>query len=223
MSRPPRKTPKGYAYHVYNRGFLRSELFADELDYRCFLDLLGKTLTSHPIELSALCLMPNHWHLCLWPNEENVVSRFMQHLTSRHVSSWRKRWGTSGHLYQGRFKCIPVATESYYFRLVEYVELNPVRAKLAEQAEDWRWSSAWIRSEGANGNEWGISLSQNPIPVPGNWLSHLRERKGSIELTEIERCITLQRPFGQLEWVSDTVNKLALPRMTRRRPRENSP
>lgn len=87
--------------------------------------------------------MRNHWHLFVWPQEDDELSRFVGWLTLTHTQRWhahRKLTG-SGHLYQGRFKSFPVQDDDHFLTLCRCVERNALRAKLVKRAEDWRWSS----------------------------------------------------------------------------------
>ncbi|HEX4125334.1 MAG TPA: transposase, partial [Tepidisphaeraceae bacterium] len=87
-------------FHCLNRGNDRRELFADDGDYADFERVLASTLKAVPVRLLAYCLMPNHWHLLLWPKKEGELSRFMQRLTTTHVRRWhtRRHGEGRGHL-----------------------------------------------------------------------------------------------------------------------------
>ena len=106
MPRQARRAPGGVIYHVLNRAAGRAELFADAGDYAAFVRVLARTLDAAPMRVCAYCLMPNHWHLVLWPEREDDLAWFMQKLTITHVRRWaehRRRVGYGG-VYQGRYK-----------------------------------------------------------------------------------------------------------------------
>ena len=95
------------------------------------------------MRVCAFCLMPNHWHLVLWPAHDGELARFMQKLTVTHVRRWleyRHRVGQGG-IYQGRYKSFPPQDDAHFTTVVRYVERNPVRANVVRRAEAWRWSS----------------------------------------------------------------------------------
>jgi putative transposase len=143
MPRTKRNTPGGLIYHVLNRGVRRMALFDEDADYGAFLRVIVETLRLAPMRICGYCLMPNHWHLLLWPEGDNDLSNFMQRLTNARAQRWqhyRNRVG-HGHVYQGRFKSFLVEEEDYYFQVLRYIERNALRAGLVERAEDWRWSS----------------------------------------------------------------------------------
>ena len=86
----------------------------------------------------------------LWPEEDGDLAAFMQRLTITHVTRWQKQRSQVGygHLYQGRYKCFPVASDEYFYPVVRYVERNALRANLVREADRWRWSSLWRRLHG---------------------------------------------------------------------------
>ena len=96
------------------------------------------------------CLMPNHWHLVLWPREDGQLSRFMLRLCTAHVRRHFAHYQTScgGHLYQGRFKSFPVQDDFHFLTVCRYVEANALRANLVGRAQDWRWGSLWAWERG---------------------------------------------------------------------------
>jgi putative transposase len=97
----------------------------------------------------AYGVMPNHWHLVLWPRADGDVSRCVGWLTLMHTQRWHAHHHTTGtgHLYQGRFKSFPVQTDAHFLTVCRYVERNPVRAGLVPRAERWRWGSLWQREQ----------------------------------------------------------------------------
>src|SRR5581483_9210058 len=101
MPRSARIAPGGLVYHVLNRGVRRMTLFRSHKDYLAFLHALRETLAAMPtMRLLAFCIMPNHWHLVLWPAKDGDLARFMMRLTITHVRRWiefrRHAAGTAG-------------------------------------------------------------------------------------------------------------------------------
>src|SRR5437879_5475697 len=150
MPRKARASVGGLIYHVLNRAHSRRRLFYSDKDYLAFFKVLLEALERWPgVQILALCIMPNHWHLVLRPSRDGELSAFMRWLTQTHTQRWRHAKHTVGHgsLYQGRFKSFVVQDDRHLLVLCRYVERNPLRGrrKLATRAEDWRWSSAAIR------------------------------------------------------------------------------
>src|SRR5690349_18090492 len=97
MPRTARVAPGGVVFHVLNRGNARSPIFEADGDYAAFLRALAETLARFPrLRLLAYCLMPNHWHLVLWPASDGELGRFMQRLTVTHVRRWHEFRRTTG-------------------------------------------------------------------------------------------------------------------------------
>lgn len=150
MPRPLRVNAANIIFHVINRANARMEIFSTEKDYLAFINTLTEAKERFLVEVLVYCIMPNHWHLILKPLEEGALSKFMGWLTMTHTQRWHMAHHSvgSGHLYQGRYKSFPVETDAYFIQLARYVERNPVRAKLVERAEDWKWGSIWVREKG---------------------------------------------------------------------------
>src|ERR1700753_2006036 len=106
MPRQARSATGGLVYHVINRGNGRTRLFDKKADYLAFEKVLAQALERAPTRLLGWCLMPNHWHLVLWPKEDGELSAFVRWMTHTHAMRWRVAHQTvgMGPLYQGRFK-----------------------------------------------------------------------------------------------------------------------
>lgn len=147
MPRRPRAATGGLAYHVLNRRVGRLPLFEKRADYAAFEKILEEAHAQTRIRIAAYCLMPNHWHLLLWPREDGELSEVLRWITVTHTQRWHAHRQTSGTgpVYQGRFKSFPVQTDEHFLTVARYVKRNAVRAKLVDRAEDWQWSSLWRR------------------------------------------------------------------------------
>ena len=148
MPRSSRPTPGGYCYHVLNRGNARRTVFRKPADYDSFVGLLGEAQERGPMRLVAWCLMPNHFHLVLWPRGDGDLSRYMMWLLTAQVRRYHRHYRSSGHVWQGRFKSFPIQKDEHLIAVLRYVERNPLRANLVAKAQDWRWSSAAAPREG---------------------------------------------------------------------------
>ena len=143
MARLPRAFPPNSVVHVVNRGNERRRLFDRPRDYEEFLELLDRTFERRATRILAYGLMPNHWHLVLWPSTTSELSQFVHYLTTSHAARFRYRSGTVGlgHVYQGRYHASVVGDDLRYVLTLRYVEANPVRAGFVRHAEDWPWTS----------------------------------------------------------------------------------
>lgn len=225
MPRRPRIVPGGYVYHVLNRAVARLAMFEKEADYLAFERILAEALERHSIRLLSYVVMPNHWHLVLWPCEDGELTAFVRWLTHTHAMRWHAHFGTSGsgHLYQGRFKAFPVDTDPYLLSLLRYVERNPRRANLVERAEEWRWSSLWRRTSGDAAAR--SLLHPLPIAEPSDWLELVNRPQSEAEEEAIRRSIHRGAPWGGTQWQVRTAQLLDLGRTLtpRGRPRKQKP
>src|SRR4051812_17057032 len=110
MGRPHRANDGGYVYHVVNRANWRLTIFDDDGDYEAFEAALTEAVELCQTRLLAYCLMPNHWHLVVWPQEDGELSRFVGWLASTHSHRWHsfRQLTGAGRLYQDRFKSFPI-------------------------------------------------------------------------------------------------------------------
>ncbi len=114
-----------FPYHVLNRGNARTTVFHRSEDYDAFLELMAEASVRVPMRVLAYCLMPNHFHLALWPREDGELSRWMHWLMTTHVRRYLMRYRSSGHVLQGRFKAFPAQEDEHLLAVLRYIERNP--------------------------------------------------------------------------------------------------
>lgn len=210
MARALRHAPGGMVYHVLNRANGRQPIFRKDADYAAFERILDQVAERVGMRVLAYCLMPNHWHLILWPRRDGDLSNFMRLVTQTHAQRWHvhRRSAGSGHLYQGRFKSFAVSTDEYFLTVCRYVERNALRARLVARAEEWQWSSLWRREHGdANANK---LLSEWPVDRPRQWVGRVNKPETAAELADLRRSVNRGTPFGEISWVRRTAEKLNL-------------
>ena len=140
MARPLRIEFPGAVYHVTSRGNARQRIFHGERDNRKFLEILGDAIERYAWLCYAYCLMENHYHLVIETPAPNL-SQGMHYLNGAYTQAHHRQHQTVGHLLQGRFKSIIVDKDHYLLELTRYVALNPVRAGIAGDPQEWPWSS----------------------------------------------------------------------------------
>ena len=213
MGRPLRPTSADVVYHVLNRANARRTLFEDDGDYAAFERVLMQACERVSMRLLAYCVMPNHWHLVVWPRRDGDLSRFMNWLTLTHTQRWHQHRHSvgEGHVYQGRFKSFPVETNEYLLTVCRYVERNPVRAGLVERAAQWRWSSAGPRGS--------VPLHAWPMERPADWPDWVNEGEATEQLSAVRKSVTKGQPFGSALWVEQMVTHWNLGATLRERGR----
>ncbi|MFO0948709.1 MAG: transposase [Planctomycetota bacterium] len=197
-------------FHVLNRGVGRMQLFSKPGDYLAFEELLGETRALRPMRICAYVLMPNHWHLVLWPKEDGQLASFMQMLTTRHVRRWQLHRGKVGygHVYQSRYKSFPVQRDRHFYQVARYVERNPLRAGLVDRAEAWQWSSLWRRAHSKP--DAPVLLDPWPVEYPSDWLTIVHEPQSEAELEALRRSVHRGQPYGSHPWIQKTAKRLGL-------------
>lgn len=156
-------------YHLYNRGVEKRDIFVDDQDYSVFLGLLKRYLDIKPsvgrqgreydwlandVELTAFCLMPNHFHLLLYQIEIDAFTKLLRAVCSSYVAYFNDKYDRVGPLFQGNFKAVKVNNNSYLVYLSRYIHRNP------SNYLDWEWSSlsywlgekssAWVKPQRLN-------------------------------------------------------------------------
>jgi putative transposase len=130
----------GNFYHIYNRGNNRQLIFFERENYIYFLQLVRRYLIANSVDIVAYCLMPNHYHFLVYLRDE-TLSNAMKLLSLAYTKAINKRFNRSGVLFQGRFQSIHVTETDYLIHLSRYIHLNPVKAQLVQQPEEWEFSS----------------------------------------------------------------------------------
>jgi putative transposase len=208
MPRRRRFATGGYVFHVLNRAIGRRAIFERDSDYDAFERVLDEAQREVSMRILGYALMPNHWHLVLWPKGDSDLSAFMQWLTLTHTQRYHKAKGTigTGPIYQGRFKSFPIEADDHFLRVCRYVERNPLRAGLVSHAENWRWTSLW---------QWcnqhcDVSLTAWPVPRPTDWIEYVNSVENEAELVALRNSVIRGAPFGDATWRRETAWRLGL-------------
>lgn len=220
MPRIARSSAGGVCYHVINRGNGRRQIFHEDGDYESFLIALAHADDQLRVPVLAYCLMPNHFHLVVRPENDGDLSRWMHWLLNAFVRRYHKHHESSGHIWQDRFKSFPIEEDEHLLTVLRYVERNPVRANLAPRAERWPWSSA--RHWGAKAERPGY-LAPGPVPRPRDWLKWVNRAATPAELDALRRSVNRGAPFGDADWIASTANRLGLQSTLRPRGRPRKP
>lgn len=220
MPRTARNAAGGICYHVRKRGNARREIFLKDGDYQAFLKALGHACVQVPMRVLAYCLMPNHFHIVVWPREDGDLSRWLQWLLNAHVRRYHQYYHSSGHIWQGRSKSFPIESDDHLLTVLRYVERNALRAGLVRLAERWTWSSArWWRE----GEQAPLYLHRGPVERRPDWLEWVNEPESETELQALRTSVIRGRPYGDPAWVKRIAGRLGLEKTLRPRGRPRKP
>jgi putative transposase len=218
MPRTARVLPDNSIQHVINRGNKREMVFTQLVDYEDFFCLLAEAQTRIPIRILVVCVMGNHFHIVFWIEHGDQLSAYMQWLMTKQISRYQRRHqivGT-GHVYQDRYRNFMVQDDAHLFKVLRYVEANPLRAGMVQRAEDYRWSSLSRRltPDGRN------YLADWPLPRPTNWCDYVNQGIAASELDALRHCARRGAPFGEEQWVQHAADTYGLGHTLGKRPRE---
>lgn len=214
MPRTARADIGGLCYHVVNRGNGGAAVFLAADDYRAFVGRLAAPDADRPMPLLAFCLMPNHIHLVVRPRADGDLGRWMQWLLTAHVRRHHRLYGSSGHVWQGRYKAFPIEQDEHLLTVLRYVEANPLRAGLVDGARAWPWSSLALR-----GTPGGAFLAPSPVPLGADWERTVEDGPPPPALERLRRCVNRGTPYGGDGWVARTADRLGLQSTLRNRGR----
>ena len=140
MPRHARELSNSGIYHIILRGINRQTIFNDDEDYQRFINTLKKYKTVSGYTLYAYCLMNNHIHILLRVGQEKLET-ILKRIAGSYVYWYNFKYNRIGHLFQDRFKSEPVDSDEYFLTVLRYIHQNPIKARICERLEDYRYSS----------------------------------------------------------------------------------
>jgi len=192
MARLARVVVPGHPHHVTQRGNGRARTFFGDEDYALYRDLLASHCRAAEVEIWAWCLMPNHVHLILVPSDPDGLRRALSRVHRAYAGVIQARRKRTGHFWQGRFGAVAM-DEAYLAAALRYVSLNPVRARLVERAQDWRWSSTRAHLRGKDDGLTAREPVRDIVPDFAGLLSSAPEQNLFDSLRAAE---SIGRPLG---------------------------
>ena len=141
MARLPRLTVPGYPHHIIQRGNNRQSIFATSADYEALLAMLEEHALKSGVAIHAYVMMSNHFHLLATPDAATGIPEMMQSVGRRYVRYFNQRQGRTGTLWEGRYRSTLIQAERYLLACMAYIDLNPVRAGIADSVGEYPWSS----------------------------------------------------------------------------------
>ena len=192
MARLARLVVPGMPHHVTQRGNRRQQTFFNDGDYAAYLELMGEWCHEKGVAIWSYCLMPNHVHLIAVPSSQDGLRWAIGSAHERYTRriNFREKW--RGYLWQGRFASF-VMDEPYLLAAARYVELNPVRAKLASSPAAWPWSSARAH---LSGRDDCLGKVAPLLAMIGDWSAFLNSVVSEEELDDLRRHGRTGRPLG---------------------------
>lgn len=151
MARLPRYVIPGQPQHIIQRGNNRQVIFGADADYEFFRDALVEAAEKQGLAVHAYVWMTNHIHLLATPEFNQSIGKVFQSVGRRYVQYFNFTYRRSGTLWEGRYRATVVDSERYLLTLMRYIELNPVRAGMVANPQDYPWSSYRRNALGMSG------------------------------------------------------------------------
>jgi putative transposase len=198
MARIARVTAAGIPHHITQRGNRRMPTFFRDEDYQAYMELMREWCLKCHVEIWAYCLMPNHVHLIAVPKSDDGLRRGIGEAHRRYSRMINLRENWRGHLWQGRFFSFPL-DENYLLATARYIEMNPVRARLTQEPQSWRWSSA--RAHFAGMDDELVKVSPL-LEMAGDWNLFLSSGGEEEKMIDIRRHERTGRPLGSSGFIA---------------------
>jgi putative transposase len=202
MPREIRLVLPGTFYHITARGNYRQDIFFDSAGRHHYLNLLAKRSPSAKAQIHGWCLMTNHIHLLVVPEEPDSLSACLRRVQSEYAAYVNRVHGRrAGHLWQARFYSCPVA-DARVWRVLRYIERNPCRAGLVREPAHYPWSTAGIR---LGFESWPGLLQRTPWNrafTPPEWAAIVSEECDPRDVGQIRACTSHGLPWGDEQFVS---------------------
>lgn len=214
MARLPRLVLPGIPHHITQRGNRRERTFFEDGDYALYLDLLAQAAGQARVAIWAYCLMPNHVHIIAVPEDVDGLRRTFRFVHRHYTGYINALLRTTGHLWQGRFSSTAM-DEEHLHHAFRYIALNPVRARLVERAEGWRWSSTAAHLAGADDHVVRVAPALDRV---GDFSAFLGEPfDEAMSYAALRKAESIGRPIGSKAWLAAMEAKTGLSLAPRKR------
>lgn len=141
MPRTARKLLGEIVCHHMVQGINKEYIFQKTEDKEKYLELLKKYHNKLNVDIIAYCIMDNHTHFLLYSNQIDNISRFMQQVNSQYAKYYNKKNERVGYVYRNRFESKPIMQRKQLYTCIKYIHMNPVKAKIVKNEEDYTYSS----------------------------------------------------------------------------------
>jgi putative transposase len=145
-------------------------------------------------------------HLVVQPRGDTDLARWTHWLFTTHARRYHRKYGTTGRVWQGRYKAFAIQHDQHFLTVLRYVERNAMRANLVAQAQDWAWGSLNWRTRPTS----PLRLAACPIALPDDWIAHVNEAHTEEELAALRTSVNRQSPYGSAQWIEATAVMLGL-------------
>ena len=224
MPRRARMYLPGLPYHLVQRGNNREVCFIEPENYQFYLELWRTVSKRYGVSVHAYCLMTNHIHFLVTPQQKTSVSNTMKVVGSRYAQYINLKYKRTGTLWEGRHRSSLIQSERYLLCCHRYIELNPVRAGMVERPEEYRWSSygtnAWGDKCWLTPHDEYLRLGNSPEARQAAYRGLFRYQLSEVDLNHIRKAEHYCQPVGDDRFRKQIEEKYGVKagRMKRGRP-----
>ncbi len=201
MPRKPRFFLPNVPVHMIVRGNSRQAVFAEDEDYFAYRSWLKEASELYNCQIHAYVMMTNHVHILLSAEEPTNISKLSQAVGRKYVPYFNHKYGKSGTLWEGRFKSSSIDSKFYLLACYRYIELNPIRAGMVKNSEDYVWSSYHANALGEKdslitAHPVYLRLGKTKTQRQSTYKDLFKEPLGENLITEIRQTTQTGTPLG---------------------------
>ena len=164
----------GTIFHVYNHATDGQLLFYDDQDYEYFKIVFGMQLQKISASIIAYCLMPNHYHFLIRQNDEAKIYKIFNYAFVSYARYYNKKYKRKGRIFRTPLQHKIVDDNTYLIQLCKYIHLNPVKAGLVDQPEDWEYSNykEWVKMR--DGKFYSKDICKDLFPNIQDYITYVK-------------------------------------------------
>jgi len=227
MPRRARMYIAGLPYHIVQRGNNREACFFEPENYQYYLELWKECSKRYGVSVHAYCLMTNHIHFLVTPENKESISRLMKVVGSRYAYYVNKKYKRSGTIWEGRHKSSLVQSDRYFLACCRYIELNPVVADMVKKPEEYKWSSylvnAWAKPSSLKAHDEYLKLGHDNDSRCFAYRALFKHQLSEHDIHIIEKASAYCQPLGDDRFKQQIEKKYGLKTgyMSRGRPKKD--
>lgn len=216
MARLQRVVLPGYPLHIMVRGHNSQDIFISDEEKKSYLEWLKDAAREYELAIHAFALMPNHVHILATPKTSQSASKVMQSIGRRYAQLFNQTHGSSGTVWEGRFKSCLIDPDAYFLLVQKYIEQNPVRTGLVQKPEEWAWSS-YRHHAGAETIPWIAdhpsywAIANTPFERQMAWQRSVLEPLSLSEIEKVSKHLSYGWPMASDTFLKQLTLKTSRP------------
>ena len=141
MARKARNYLNAPFYHVIIQGNNKEFIFKEERFKKRYIKILKKCIQDTNVKIIAYCLMGNHAHFLMKTPNIDEISKIMHNINTQYAKYYNYINERVGYVFRDRFLSEPVLNQKYLIQCIKYIHLNPVKAGITKNVDEYKYSS----------------------------------------------------------------------------------